>query len=185
MFASVSALPNIESMSSPDNKTFRHKLLLTLKYTTDCIIESDSEAAICIAEMVMKIGEIAKRSGTGIETIRYYEREGLLLEPLRKPSGYRLYDVSTVERLEYIRRAKDLGFTLAEIRELLDLSFMHQTCCEHMRQRVESKVTDIEQKIHQLQQMKQSLEKIVEHCRVRNTAAECPLVHISRQNSAL
>ncbi len=79
----------------------------------------------------MRIGEIAKRCGIGIETIRYYEREGLLLEPERRPSGYRQYDESTVERLEYIRRAKELGFTLAEIRELLDLSFAAHAGCDH------------------------------------------------------
>ena len=71
----------------------------------------------------MKIGEVAKRSGVGIETIRFYEREGLLQEPERRPSGYRQYDESTIKRLEYISRAKELGFTLAEIRELLELSF--------------------------------------------------------------
>ena len=109
----------------------------------------------------MKIGEIAKRSGIGIETIRYYEREGLLPEPERRPSGYRQYDESTVERLEYIRRAKELGFTLAEIRELLELSFAAHAGCDHIRQRAEAKVADIEGKIRSLQQMKRSLGKIV------------------------
>src|SRR5438105_2930375 len=91
----------------------------------------------------MKIGEIATRSGVGIETIRYYERERLLLEPERRPSGYRQYDESSLERLEYIRRAKELGFTLAEIRELLDLSFAAHAGCDHIRQRAEAKVADI------------------------------------------
>ena len=94
----------------------------------------------------MKIGEVARRTGTGVETIRYYEREGLLLAPARRPSGYRQYDESTLERLEYIRRAKELGFTLAEIRELLELSFVSKTCCEHIRQRAEGKISDIEQR---------------------------------------
>ena len=67
----------------------------------------------------MQIGEVAKLSGVGIETIRYYEREGLLHEPQRRPSGYRLYDAATLKRLEYICRAKELGFTLSEIKELL------------------------------------------------------------------
>lgn len=104
--------------------------------------------------MAMKIGEVAKRSSIGIETIRYYEREGLLLEPERRPSGYRQYDESTVERLEYIRRAKELGFTLAEIKELLELSFVVHAGCNHIRQRAEAKVADIEVKIRSLQQMK-------------------------------
>jgi DNA-binding transcriptional MerR regulator len=125
----------------------------------------------------MKIGEIAKRSGISIETIRYYEREGLLLEPERRPSGYRQFDESTVERLEYIRRAKDLGFTLAEIRDLLELSFAAHVGCNHIRPRAEAKVVDIERKIRSLQQMKRSLEKIIRHCRAKNSADDCPLLH--------
>jgi MerR family copper efflux transcriptional regulator len=131
----------------------------------------------------MKIGEIAKRSGIGIETIRYYERERLLLEPERRPSGYRQYDESTVERLEYIRRAKELGFTLAEIRDLLDLSFADHAGCDHIRQRAEAKVADIDGKIRSLQQMKRSLGKIVERCRTRNSTEDCPLVHTPKRKT--
>ena len=68
------------------------------------------------------IGAVARRAGVGIDTIRYYEREGLLPEPQRRASGYRDYGPDVVERLRFIRRAKDLGFTLEEIRELLALS---------------------------------------------------------------
>ena len=125
----------------------------------------------------MKIGEVAKRSNIGIETIRYYEREGLLLEPERRPSGYRQYDESTVERLDYLRGAKELGFTLAEIRELLELSFAAHVGCDHVRQRAEAKVADIEGKIRSLQRMKRSLGKIVERCRAKNSTEDCPLVH--------
>ncbi|MFO0938405.1 MAG: heavy metal-responsive transcriptional regulator [Gemmataceae bacterium] len=132
----------------------------------------------------MKIGEIAKRSGVGIETIRYYEREGLLLEPVRKPSGYRLYEESTVERLDYIKRAKELGFTLHEIRELLELSYTTHATCVHIRERAEAKITDIEDKILKLQQMKRSLGQIVLRCRCGNSAKECPLVHKTTERSA-
>lgn len=131
----------------------------------------------------MKIGEVAKRSGTGIETIRFYEREGLLLEPERRPSGYRQYDESTVERLEYIRRAKELGFTLAEIKELLELSFVNQSCCDHIRQRADAKIADIEGKIRSLQLMKRSLGKIVERCRKTNSTDDCPLVHKAKKRT--
>ena len=131
----------------------------------------------------MKIGEIAKRSGIGIETIRYYEREGLLQEPERRPSGYRQYDVSTVERLEYIRRSKELGFTLAEIRGLLELSFA-QSNCDCIRQRAEAKITEIEEKIGNLQQMKRSLSKIVKRCEIKNLTDDCPLVHKTRKRPA-
>lgn len=132
----------------------------------------------------MKIGEIAKRSGVGIETIRFYEREGLLLEPARRPSGYRQYDDATVERLEYIRRAKELGFTLTEIKELLELSFAHSNC-DHIRQRAETKIIDIESKIRSLQQMKRSLGKIVERCRTKNSTDDCLLVHKTKKRPAV
>ena len=131
----------------------------------------------------MKIGEVAKLSGTGIETIRFYEREGLLLEPERRPSGYRQYDGATVERLEYIRQAKELGFTLAEIRELLELSFAAPDC-EHVRRRAEAKVADIENKIRSLQRMKRSLGKIVDRCRAKGSTDDCPLVHKTRKRVA-
>lgn len=131
---------------------------------------------------VMKIGEVAKRSGIGIETIRFYEREGLLLKPERRPSGYRQYDEATVERLNYVRRAKELGFTLAEVKELLELSAAH-SICEHIRQRAEKKITDIDSKIRNLQQMKRSLGKIVQRCRVKNSTEDCPLVHKAKRNT--
>jgi DNA-binding transcriptional MerR regulator len=128
----------------------------------------------------MKIGEVAKRSKTGIETIRFYEREGLLPPPQRRPSGYRQYDGATVERLDYIRRAKELGFTLAEVRDLLELSSAASTC-EHVRRRAEAKVADIEGRIRSLQQMRRSLGRIVGRCRAKDSTEDCPLVHKARR----
>lgn len=125
----------------------------------------------------MKIGEVAKCCGVGIETIRFYEREGLLQEPERRPSGYRQYDESTIKRLEYIGRAKELGFTLAEIRELLELSFAVHQGCVHIRQRAEAKITDIEIKLRSLQKMRRSLRSIVNQCKKKDSPHECPLVH--------
>lgn len=133
---------------------------------------------------VMKIGEVARRSGISIETIRYYEREELLQEPERRPSGYRLYDEATLERLEYIRRAKELGFTLSEIRELLELSFTRQTCCDHIRQRAEAKRNDIEDKIRNLQKMRRLLNAILERCKTPDFAKDCPLVHKTKHKKS-
>lgn len=131
----------------------------------------------------MKIGEIAKRSGIGVETIRYYERERLLQEPERRPSGYRQYDDSTVKRLHYISQAKALGFTLAEIRELLDLSFSANQSCDHIRQRAEAKLEDIANKIRSLQKMRRSLGRILAQCKARNSASDCLLVHGMKSTS--
>ncbi|WP_439629414.1 MerR family transcriptional regulator [Gemmata sp.] len=142
-----------------------------------------SLAAGAYSMKAMKIGEVARLSGTGIETIRFYEREGLLPVPQRRPSGYRQYDGSTVERLDYIRRAKELGFTLAEIRDLLELSTA-ATDCEHVRGRAEAKIVDIEAKIHALRRMKRALGRVVERCRAKGSTDNCPLVHKTRKRAA-
>ena len=124
----------------------------------------------------MKIGEVAKLSEVGIETIRYYERQGLLAEPKRRPSGYRQYDESVVSRLQFIRRAKELGFTLAEIKELVGLWYDTETRCEHVRERAERKVEDIEAKIRSLQKMKRSLKKLITGCQANDSIGDCPLM---------
>lgn len=124
---------------------------------------------------VLKIGELAKRAKVGVETIRFYERQGLLSEPDRRPSGYRQYEESVVARLEFIRKSKDLGFTLAEIKDLLGLWFDAQTRCEHVRQRAERKIVDIEDKLQTLQNMKRSLRKMIRQCEARDAVGECPL----------
>ena len=124
----------------------------------------------------MKIGEVARQSDVGVETIRYYEREGLLAEPERKPSGYRQYDESVVARLQFIRRTKELGFTLAEIKEILGLWFDANTRCEHVQHRAELKITDIEEKIRSLQRMKRSLKKIISECADKDSVDDCPLL---------
>ena len=125
--------------------------------------------------MPMKIGEVAKRAGVGIETIRYYEREGLLAVPKRRPSGYRQYDDAVVARLQFVRRTKELGFTLAEIKDLLGLWFNDSTKCVHVRQRAAQKIDDIEARIQTLQGMKRSLKKIISQCEGRSSVKSCPL----------
>ena len=124
---------------------------------------------------VLKIGEVAKRSDVGIETIRYYERQRLLAEPARRPSGYRQYDESVIARLQFIRRAKELGFTLGEIRELLGLWFDTNTRCEQVRKRAAEKIEDIEDKIQSLRKMKRSLNRVIKECKSRGSCEDCPL----------
>lgn len=123
----------------------------------------------------LRIGEVAALSNVGIETIRYYEREGLLAQPYRRPSGYRQYGESAVARLQFIRGAKELGFTLAEIKELLGLWFETNTKCEHVRQLTARKIADIEDKIRSLQKMKRSLKRVINACEGRDSVADCPL----------
>jgi MerR family transcriptional regulator, copper efflux regulator len=123
----------------------------------------------------MQIGEVSKRAKVGIETIRFYEREGLLSEPVRKPSGFRQYDESVIARLQFIRRSKELGFTLAEIGELLGLWF-EKVKYAHVRQRAMEKMKDIEAKIAALQQMQRSLRRLIRTCKSHDSREACPLL---------
>lgn len=124
----------------------------------------------------MRIGEVAGKAGVGIETIRYYEREGLLATPNRRPSGYREYDESAIARLQFIRRTKELGFSLDEIKQLLGLWFNAATRCVHVRERAASKIADIEDKIRSLQGMKRSLKTLIAQCETKDSLDECPLL---------
>lgn len=125
------------------------------------------------------IGKIAKDSGTPIETIRFYEREGLLPEAPRTESGYRLYDQGTTRRLRFISRAKALGFTLAEIREILNLQdhpASNRTGRAEVKALTEKKLTDIEQRITDLQRMQQVLSKLAGECSGRGGVSHCPII---------
>jgi MerR family mercuric resistance operon transcriptional regulator len=124
----------------------------------------------------MKIGEVADRGGVNLQTIRYYEREGLLPQPPRLPSGYRVYSEPTVRRVRFIKRAQELGFTLAEIRELLSLRIDHDRDRSEVRAIAEAKVADIQEKIRTLSSMKDALVRLTEHCRGHGPASECPIL---------
>ena len=105
----------------------------------------------------LTIGAVARRVGVAIDTIRYYEREGLLPEPQRRASGYRSYGEGTITQLRFIRRAKDLGFTLEEIRELLALSADRQRGVKAVKQRAQKRLAAIEQRIVELQRVRDGL----------------------------
>lgn len=105
----------------------------------------------------LRIGEVAQQAGVGVETVRFLERTGLLEEPQRKASSYRQYDEETVDALRFIRRAKELGFTLKEIKTLLDLRLDTSATRAEVREQARDKVADIEAKIADLQRMRDSL----------------------------
>lgn len=125
----------------------------------------------------MTIGQLAKASGVGIETIRYYEKEGLLETPRRRISGYREYDDSVIPRLRFIRRAKQLGFTLAEINELLALRLDRRASCGRVKQQAESKIADIEAKLKSLRRMKSALLDLSEACDESAPTSQCPILN--------
>ena len=128
------------------------------------------------AQNALTIGQLAKRAGVGVETIRFYEREGLIAEPDRRASGYRQYDADAVLRVRFIRRAKDLGFTLKEVHELLDLRVDPDCGCADVRGQARAKIRDIEQRIASLQAMKAALERLAKKCRGRGPTSECPIL---------
>jgi MerR family copper efflux transcriptional regulator len=127
-------------------------------------------------QTALTIGRVAQSAGVAIDTIRFYEREGLLPEPKRRPSGYREYDIGTVSRLRFIRRAKDLGFTLEEIRELLALSADRHGGVEGVRERAATRLRAIEDRIAELQRVRDGLAELVEACPGHGAPEDCPIL---------
>jgi len=126
----------------------------------------------------LTIGQLAKKTEVNVETIRFYERRGLMPKPLRRESGYRQYSDDDIARVRFIRRAKELGFSLKEILELLSLRVDPDTTCGDIKRRAETKIADIDQKIRTLQGMKKALAKLVALCRGRGPTSECPILEI-------
>jgi len=112
----------------------------------------------------MKIGVVAQAVGVGIQTIRFYEHQGLLPEPPRRPSGYRVYSPETVQRLLFIRRAKELGFSLKEISELLSLNDSDNATAEDVKRLADRKLNDLKDKIRSLQRMQRALQRLADDC---------------------
>ena len=126
----------------------------------------------------LTIGKVANRAGLGIETVRFYEREGLIAEPPRgESSGYRHYPEGTVARLRFIKKAKDLGFSLKEIRELLSLKAKPSGSCADVRARATDKIENINQKISVLQAMRVALTGLVEECSGTGPRTDCPILN--------
>jgi MerR family transcriptional regulator, copper efflux regulator len=120
------------------------------------------------------IGQVAKQSGVSVETIRYYEKEGLIEEPERKESGYRQYKREAIARLSFIQQAKELGFSLKEIGELL--SIKSDAKCSAVKQLAQEKLDDIESKIKMLQRMRKSLKKLINVCPGQAPISDCPIL---------
>lgn len=127
------------------------------------------------------IGVLSDRSGVNIETVRYYERAGLLPKPARSAGGYRLYGASDAERLSFIRRARDLGFSLDEIRRLLDLADRKSRSCNHVHTIAVEHLAEIRAKIGDLQRMERVLAKMVKAC-AQGTMPACPLLETLAQS---
>ena len=125
----------------------------------------------------MKIGELAHRTGVPIDTVRYYERQGLLPQPERQPSGYRSYQPSDITRLRFVRRAKVLGFTLEEIRDLLALSGRREDDMGSLKAAAEHRLADVEAKLSELTRIRDGLRTLVEACPGHGALDTCPILH--------
>ncbi len=124
----------------------------------------------------LTIGKVAKQAGIGVETIRFYERTGLLNEPPRNNSGYRQYPPEAVVKLRFIKKAKQLGFSLQEIGELFNLRRQQDATCGDVRIRAEEKITNIEEKIRDLTRMKDALTNLTCQCSGKGPVSKCPIL---------
>ena len=125
-----------------------------------------------------RIGELARLSGLPKDTIRYYERSGLLPAPPRLSSGYRLYPVTSLQRLFTVRRAKELGFSLSEIGELLDLLEHPDAPCRHLHCRIIGKLADLEGRISELNRLKEVLKGLSQACHHSTPIKRCAVLKI-------
>ncbi len=129
------------------------------------------------------IGTLARAAGVGIQTVRFYERKGLLARPPRSGPAYRQYNADHLSRIRFIKRAQELGFSLKEITALLELPFQPRATCEEVKAHADRKRTEIDAKIRDLQRMRRSLEELsractvgkraVAHCRVADCFTDC------------
>jgi Hg(II)-responsive transcriptional regulator len=123
----------------------------------------------------MRIGEVAAGAGVNVQTLRYYERRGLLPEPRRRGSGYRAYDAETVRLVRFIKRAQELGFALREVADLIELKQSPRRGVE-VRALAAAKVEDIERRIAHLRAMRQALAGLVQACACEEGAPTCPII---------
>lgn len=133
----------------------------------------------------LKIGEVAKRGGVNLETIRYYERERLLPKPPRLSSGYRMFPTDAVHRVRFIKRAQELGFSLSEIRELLSIQIDPKKECSDVKRLAKAKISDVNEKIRTLEAMKRILQGLTEMCPGRAPSSECPILESIDSEKAL
>ncbi|MBI2301258.1 MAG: MerR family transcriptional regulator [Armatimonadetes bacterium] len=122
------------------------------------------------------IGQVARQAGVGLETVRFYEREGLLAAPPRNAQGHRLFPAETVRRIRFIKRGQELGFTLSELRDLLDLRITGQASCGEVRQRALQKIEVIDRKLAALHRMREALAALVSECDEGSDIAACPIL---------
>lgn len=134
--------------------------------------------------MGLRTGEVAKAAGVNIQTLRYYEREGLLAAPKRSAAGYRQYDEDAVRIVSFIKRAQELGFTLREAKELLKLRRAGGKRADAVRRAAEVKLLDIDEKLRDLSAMRTALAGLVDTCACQSGAVYCPILEALEKSPA-
>lgn len=125
----------------------------------------------------MKIGSLARRAGVGVETVRFYERKGLVEQPAKpRDGGFRTYPRDAVQRIRFIRQAQELGFSLRETGELLALKAIASSNCADVRDRARSKLEDVHRKIDQLDRIKGALEQLIDACPGEGALRSCSII---------
>ena len=153
----------------------RSVVVSTLQKITLDLVPLYKVYAKSMAEGITR-GELAKQGQVNFETIRFYEEEGLLPKPPRSASGYRKYPGTAIRRLQFIKNAKELGFSLNEIRELLDLQVRPENACEDVRRKAKAKTAGVDEKIRHLQEIRKALVKITKSCSGRGPISECAIL---------
>lgn len=125
---------------------------------------------------IMKVSELASEAGVNPQTVRYYEREGLLPEPERTGSGYRNYDVTALHRLRFIVDAKEIGFTLKQIRQLLGLDPDAPQSCGCVQEMVTERLDELEQRLATMRRMRKQLQKLHTLCSEKPANSACPVL---------
>jgi Hg(II)-responsive transcriptional regulator len=125
----------------------------------------------------MRTGQVADEAGVNVQTLRYYERRGLLPAPARRASGYRMYGPETVRVVRFVKRAQQLGFSLSEVESLLELAAGGPDSCHGARRLATNKITDLDRRIAGLTSMRESLRRLVATCERPRAERECPLLH--------
>ena len=124
----------------------------------------------------MKIGQLSALSDCSIQTIRYYEKEGLLEAPLRSEGNFRLYDQTALNRLKFVKRCRTLGITLSEIHQLLDLQKAHSESCTEVSGMIDKRVREVQIKINELQQLETELHALRNKCDNDTAIDECGII---------
>jgi DNA-binding transcriptional MerR regulator len=131
----------------------------------------------------MRTGEVAAEAGVNVQTLRYYERRGLLPEPARRDSGYRVYGPEAVRIVRFIKRAQELGFGLRDAETLLELAAGGPDSCDAARELAEEKIAELDARIADLRAMRDSLQRLAATCALPRDDRECPLVHAIEQST--